>query len=266
MDEPFAALDPVNREVIQDEFLRMQRQAAQDDPVREPRHRRGGEDGRPHRDLPRRAARAVRGAGRIARASGRRVRRELRRQRSHAEAAAPDSRARSDGAGRRQPRSPRARRRSRRTTTCAASPRCSSSTVSQPLRCVDADGQRDRPRHARCRSPRALPKDARVVSAVAHRAALDACRTSCSAASRSRSRWGSTRAGSAPTSCATGRTSSISRKQHLVLVGISGSLAIVSGVAHRHLAVAAVDGALGRRRDPGGQHGRRRFRRSASSR
>ncbi len=44
-------------------------------------------------------------------------------------------------------------------------------------------------------------------------------------------------------------------KQHLVLVAISGS----SGNRHRRVdrivAVAAMDGALGRRCDPGGQHG-----------
>ncbi len=45
--------------------------AAQDGAVRQPRHRRGGEDGRPHRDLPRRHARAVRSARRAARAARR---------------------------------------------------------------------------------------------------------------------------------------------------------------------------------------------------
>ena len=60
MDEPFGAIDPINREVIQDEFLRMQRRLKQDRDVRQPRHRRGGEDGRQDRDLPRRQARAVR--------------------------------------------------------------------------------------------------------------------------------------------------------------------------------------------------------------
>ena len=94
MDEPFAALDPVNREAIQDQFLRMQQKAAQDDPVREPRHRRSGEDGGSHRDFPFRAARAVCGTRRPARASGGCVRRRLRRQRPDAEAIAADPGAR----------------------------------------------------------------------------------------------------------------------------------------------------------------------------
>ena len=44
-------------------------------------------------------------------------------------------------------------------------------------------------------------------------------------------------------------------KQHLMLVAISGAAAIVTGVSIGIVAVAAVDGALGRRRDSGGQHG-----------
>ena len=42
----FGAIDPINREVIQDEFAKMQSADLQDDDLRQPRHRRGGEDGR----------------------------------------------------------------------------------------------------------------------------------------------------------------------------------------------------------------------------
>ena len=73
MDEPFGAIDPINREVIQDEFLKIQPAAEEDRDVRQPRHRRGGEDGRQDRDLPRRQARPVRQPGPSPRASGQRA-------------------------------------------------------------------------------------------------------------------------------------------------------------------------------------------------
>ena len=50
MDEPFGAIDPINRERLQNEFLRLQAEHPQDRPLRHPRHRRGDQDGRPDRD------------------------------------------------------------------------------------------------------------------------------------------------------------------------------------------------------------------------
>ncbi len=62
--------------------------AAQDDPVRHPRHRRGDQDGRPDRDPARgRAPGPVRDAGRAADGAGRRLRRGLRRRGPGAQAA-----------------------------------------------------------------------------------------------------------------------------------------------------------------------------------
>jgi osmoprotectant transport system ATP-binding protein len=87
MDEPFGCARPVNREVIQAEFLRMQRKLRKtilfvshdiDEAVKMADRSRSFA----------RAARAVRRAGRDARASGRRLRRELRRQRSNAQTVA----------------------------------------------------------------------------------------------------------------------------------------------------------------------------------
>ncbi len=64
MDEPFGAIDPINRERLQNEFLRLQHEIAQDDRLRHPRHRRSDQDGRPDRDPARgRGPRAVRHAG-----------------------------------------------------------------------------------------------------------------------------------------------------------------------------------------------------------
>ena len=61
MDEPFGAVDPIVRDRLQNEFLRLQEIDRQDDPVRDPRHRRGDQDGRPRRRLPdRRRPRPVR--------------------------------------------------------------------------------------------------------------------------------------------------------------------------------------------------------------
>ena len=79
MDEPFGAIDPINREVIQDEFLKIHRRLKKDGDVRQPRHRRGGQDGRQGRDLPRRQARAVRQPRQHPRPSGQRFHRRLRR-------------------------------------------------------------------------------------------------------------------------------------------------------------------------------------------
>ena len=79
MDEPFGALDPVNREVIQTEFLRMQRTLK----------KTWNQD--------RTAIHCTRRAGHDARTPGRRIRRELRRRRQDAQTAAPHPRRRSDG-------------------------------------------------------------------------------------------------------------------------------------------------------------------------
>ena len=49
MDEPFSAVDPVVRAQLQEEFLRLQQRARQDDRLRHPRHRRGGQARRPGR-------------------------------------------------------------------------------------------------------------------------------------------------------------------------------------------------------------------------
>ena len=65
MDEPFGAIDPINRARLQDEFLALQAKVQQDGRVRHARHRRGDQDGRPDRDPARgRRARAVRHAAR----------------------------------------------------------------------------------------------------------------------------------------------------------------------------------------------------------
>ena len=56
MDEPFGAIDPITRERLQDEFLRLHRELSQDGDLRHPRHRRGDQDGRPDRDPALRAA------------------------------------------------------------------------------------------------------------------------------------------------------------------------------------------------------------------
>ncbi len=141
MDEPFGALDPVNREVIQDEFLRMQRKLRKtilfvshdiDEAVK-----------MADRIAIFRGGRLVQFAAPDAMLAhpGRRLRRGLRRQRPHAEAPAPDSRARDHGArstagdGDAPPD-----RASRRTTICVASPRCFSSTISTRFAVSVADG------------------------------------------------------------------------------------------------------------------------------
>ena len=61
MDEPFSAVDPIVRARLQEEFLRLQADGAQDDRARHPRRRRGGPARRPDRGALRgRAAGAVR--------------------------------------------------------------------------------------------------------------------------------------------------------------------------------------------------------------
>ena len=113
MDEPFGAIDPINRERLQNEFLRLQREIAQDDRLRHPRHRRGDQDGRPHRDPARRRPLAQYAhARRAAHAPGRRLRRGLRRRRPGAEAPEPHARAGDDG--------PRAGRRTTAGSSCAS--------------------------------------------------------------------------------------------------------------------------------------------------
>ena len=87
MDEPFGAIDPINRARLQDEFLKIQRQLQEDGRVRHPRHRRGDQDRRSHRAAARRPPRPARDAGGDARAAGGRVRRGFRRRGPSAEAA-----------------------------------------------------------------------------------------------------------------------------------------------------------------------------------
>ena len=63
MDEPFSAVDPIVRARLQEEFLRLQAERAQDDRAGHPRHRRGGPARRPDRGAVRgRPAAAVRHA------------------------------------------------------------------------------------------------------------------------------------------------------------------------------------------------------------
>ena len=255
MDEPFAALDPVNREAIQDEFLRMQRTLRKtilfvshdiDEAVKMADRIAIFHSGR----LVQYAA-----PDEMLAHPGRRFRRGLRRQRPHVEAAAAHPRARrhDDGYAPSTARR-RRRRRSRRTTTCAASRRSSSSTAPTSLRCVDADGRvvgivtRDAvaARLARRRADDERDRDSRPARS---------CRTWCSAGIAVAIAWGLYASGLAAEILRYRKDIVYLTKQHLVLVAVSGSAAIVSGVAHRDLAVAAMDGALGGRRDPGGQHG-----------
>ena len=56
MDEPFSAVDPVVREELQTEILRLQSELQQDHRVRHPRHRRGGQARRQGRGVRSRAA------------------------------------------------------------------------------------------------------------------------------------------------------------------------------------------------------------------
>ena len=66
MDEPFGAIDPINRERLQNEFLQAAVGDPQDDRLRDPRHRRGDQDGRQDRDPAEgRQARPVREPGEL---------------------------------------------------------------------------------------------------------------------------------------------------------------------------------------------------------
>ena len=81
MDEPFGALDPITRLPPAERAAPPAPRGRQDGDLRHPRHRRGDQDGRPHRDPPPgRRARAVRHARRDPRAPGRRLRRAVRRR------------------------------------------------------------------------------------------------------------------------------------------------------------------------------------------
>ena len=131
MDEPFGAIDPINRERLQNQFLRLQSRDPQDDRVRHPRHRRGDQDGRPRGGAAEgRGARPVRDAGRAADEPGRRVRRGLRGRRPRAQAAGAPARAGHrplEGAARTGGRDRgRGAREARTTPTCRS--RCSSTT------------------------------------------------------------------------------------------------------------------------------------------
>ena len=265
MDEPFGALDPVNREVIQDEFLRMQRTLRKtilfvshdiDEAVKMADRIAIFRDGR----LVQFAAPDT-----TARASGRRVRRGLRRQRPHAEASAPDPRARGDGRG----RSRRARRRpadrsSPRTTICAASPRCSSSTIST---CCAASARRARRRTRDARRGRRSPRGGRAMSVVPYQVTGVTPRRSAMpplvlGAIALAIAWGLYASGLAADILRYQKDILYLVKQHLVLVGISGSLAIVCGVGIGIWLVAPVRWRAGRRARSRPSTWRRRSRRS----
>ena len=154
MDEPFGAVDPIVRERLQNEFLRLHRTLGHDRPVRDPRHRRGDQDGQPRGGH---AAgwttRPVRAADRAAAEAGQRLRGPVRRHRSRPQA--PDA---AHGLGRRDSRRPswrtsgeparshvdqRARRRIRATCCCSTptTGRAAGSTSSSLRR--PADRSRD---------------------------------------------------------------------------------------------------------------------------
>ena len=133
MDEPFSAVDPVVREQLQNEFLRLQAELGKTIVVRHPRHRRGDQARRPGRGhAGRRQARPVRRAGRAAVPSGRRLRRRLRRPRPRL----PRAGLRRGGrAAARRPRTPCALGepvRARRATAPTTAGSSSSTTQRQP--------------------------------------------------------------------------------------------------------------------------------------
>ncbi len=70
-DEPFSALDPLIRRDMQDEVVRLQREAAQDDDLHHARPDGGAQAGRPHRHHEGRQVRPDRDAGGSRGASGR---------------------------------------------------------------------------------------------------------------------------------------------------------------------------------------------------
>ena len=63
MDEPFSAVDPITRERLQNDFLRLHRAVAKTVVFVTPRHRRGRQDGRPDRRHARGPPGAVRDPG-----------------------------------------------------------------------------------------------------------------------------------------------------------------------------------------------------------
>ncbi len=190
--------------------------AAQDRAVREPRHRRGGENRRPHRDLRVGAPRAIRRARHASGAARQRLRGELRRQRSHAQAPAPDTRRRGDGRGR-WDRSTLAEPTVRASDDLRRVAALFLETTADSLPCVDGDGQCRRAQSRAPRSRRAsagrlrheLPTKPRSRLRWRTRlaATIDHALRGPRHASRWRSRSRSSPADCGPTCCAIARTS-----------------------------------------------------------
>ena len=263
MDEPFGALDPVNREVIQDEFLRMQRTLRKtmlfvshdiDEAVKMADRIAIFRDGR---------ARAIRGARCDARAARQRFRRGLRRQRSHAEALAPDT-VREVMMTARRRRAADAGARGRAGDDLRAVAALFLEHDVDTLRCVDATGASSG-RVTRAAVAARLPSRWLMTIRTAGRLRrARRCRTPSSASSRSAIAWALDRERIVADILRYRKDMSISSSS-IWCWSASPDRWQSSAGSHRRLAVAAVDGALCGRRDPGGQHGRPRYRRSRSS-